>query len=191
MHKLTPFIFVLFIGYFMFVQPQSSHAQMGSMMGQTQKQSEGSTQQHEEHQTLDQVLPILLERYGVSSIKDIDCNQITDQDFAMAGDAVMEDIHPGEAHEQMDTMMGGEGSSSLETMHIQMGKNYLGCEDFSTNIGMMSRGVGVSMPMMQGYLGQIGWTGNLTSFLLIIDSLLFPVLLIVLIRYFWRRADKK
>ena len=60
----------------------------------------------------------------------------------------MEQMHPGEAHELMDEMMGGEGSDSLKQMHIQMAKRLYCNEDVS---GMMGSGGMVGMmPMMMG-----------------------------------------
>ena len=55
----------------------------------------------------------------------------------------MEQIHPGESHELMYKMMGGEGSESLRLMHIAMAKR-LYCNDFtdSANYGMMGSGLG-------------------------------------------------
>src|SRR3989338_4638663 len=50
------------------------------------------------------------------------CNELTEDQLEHIGDYLMEQIHPGEAHEVMDKMMGGEGSESLKFMHIAMAK---------------------------------------------------------------------
>ena len=38
------------------------------------------------------------------------CSELNDTQLEMIGDYYMEQIHPGEQHEYMDAMMGGEGS---------------------------------------------------------------------------------
>ena len=52
----------------------------------------------------------------------ITCDKLTDEQLETIGEYYMEQMHPGEAHELMDEMMGGEGSDSLKQMHIQMAK---------------------------------------------------------------------
>ncbi|PIS04680.1 MAG: hypothetical protein COT81_05155 [Candidatus Buchananbacteria bacterium CG10_big_fil_rev_8_21_14_0_10_42_9] len=100
--------------------------------------------------TVEQALTEVMSSQKAASAADINCSQVTDAQFETLGDAVMELMHPGEAHEQMDLMMGGEGSESLEAMHIQMGQNYLGCntENFDNYFGsggMMGPGMGGGM----------------------------------------------
>ncbi len=49
----------------------------------------------------------------------------------------MELMHPGEAHELMHKMMGGEGSEAVRQMHIQMARSIY-CNEPSTMMhGMM------------------------------------------------------
>src|SRR3989338_2674554 len=74
----------------------------------------------------------------------ISCNSLTDEQLESIGDYYMEQMHPGEAHEMMDQMMGGEGSDSLKQVHIQMAKRLYCNEDVG---GMM--GGGNMMGMMQ------------------------------------------
>ena len=78
----------------------------------------------------------------------ISCDKLTDEQLEAMGEYYMEQMHPGEAHELMDEMMGGEGSDSLKQMHIQMAKRLYCNEDVS---GMMGSGgmVGL-MPLMMG-----------------------------------------
>ena len=47
-----------------------------------------------------------------------DCSTLSDSQLEAIGEYYMEQMHPGESHELMDAMMGGEGSESLRQMHI-------------------------------------------------------------------------
>ncbi|MBI2100985.1 hypothetical protein HYT53_00045 [Candidatus Woesearchaeota archaeon] len=95
------------------------------------------------------------------------CPSLNENQLEIIGDYLMEQIHPGEAHELMDRMMGGEGSESLRLMHIAMAKR-LYCNDISdsVNYGMMGSGLGRGtnyggmMGMMGGNFGY-GMMGNL------------------------------
>jgi len=90
---------------------------------------------------------------AVSEIKDLDCDQVSETQWEDLGEAWMGQIHfdPG-VHERMDQMMGGEGSESLKLMHIQMGQNYLGCNNYHNNPdGIMGSGM-----MTGGMMGMMG-----------------------------------
>lgn len=106
-------------------------------------QTEG-TEPHVE--SVDVVLQEILDRQNVSNLKDLNISKISDDEFEELGDAIMETRHPGEAHEIMDEMMGGEGSESLRQMHINMGKAFFGYyetnyneNDYGMGMGMMGR----------------------------------------------------
>ena len=77
----------------------------------------------------------------------ISCDKLTDEQLEAMGDYYMEQMHPGEAHEIMDQMMGGEGSDSLKQMHIQMAKRLYCNEDVG---GMMGSGGMMGMMNMMG-----------------------------------------
>ncbi len=81
----------------------------------------------------------------------ISCDKLTENQLEAMGDYYMEQMHPGEAHELMDEMMGGEGSESLRQIHIAMAKR-LYCNDISgmTDYGMMGMMGGGMMNMMMG-----------------------------------------
>ena len=83
------------------------------------------------------------------------CSKLTENELEMIGDYLMEQMHPGEAHEAMDKMMGGEGSESLRLVHIAMAKR-LYCNDASgsANYGMMGYGM-MGMGSGQGMVGSI------------------------------------
>lgn len=71
------------------------------------------------------------------------CDKLTNEQLEIIGEYYMEQMHPGEQHEMMDQMMGGEGSDDLKQMHITMGRNFY-CEEN----GMMGM-----MPMMMDMMG--------------------------------------
>ncbi len=52
----------------------------------------------------------------------VQCEKLTEEQLETLGDYYMEQMHPGEAHESMEEMIGGEGSTELKKMHIGMGK---------------------------------------------------------------------
>jgi len=109
-------------------------------------------------------------------------------------------MHPGKSHEYMDRMMarlpaldspasedsgqGGEGSESLRSAHITMGQRYLGCRN-----DLRGRGWHTSMMGMMGGWG--GYGGSMTSFWFVwlVSWVLVNVLLIALIRYFWKKGS--
>jgi hypothetical protein len=91
-------------------------------------------------ESIQEVLGEILEKNNVSTVQELSCDKISEEDLERLGDAVMEQQHPGEAHVQMDAMMGGEGSESLRSIHLSMGESYLGCgERYGT--GMMGGGM--------------------------------------------------
>jgi len=64
----------------------------------------------------------------------------------------MEQMHPGEAHEIMDNMMGGEGSESLKQVHINMAKRLYCNENVYIGYGMMGSW-GMTNMMGRGMMG--------------------------------------
>ena len=117
------------------------------------------------------------------------CNQLADEQLEAIGDYYMEQIHPGEAHELMDNMMGGEGSASLKQVHINMAKR-LYCNEEST--GMMGNGMMGMMNMMRGGGNMMGtnmmggsfgggslWLWSIVGMLFWIAMLVTLVLLII------------
>jgi len=86
----------------------------------------------------------------------IPCDQLSEDQLELMGDYYMEQMHPGKAHEQMDAMMGGDGSDELQKIHIQMARSFY-CGDTSAmktmrmmNGGMMSGGDMMNRGMMGG-----------------------------------------
>lgn len=113
----------------------------------------------------------------------VSCDELTDEQLEEIGDYYMEQMHPGEAHELMDRMMGGEGSESLKQMHINMARR-LYCNE---NVGVMI-GYGGMMPMagmMNGGMmgGAMGSSSLYWDFLNILYVLL--VIGLVILVYLW------
>ncbi len=109
----------------------------------------------------------------------ISCEKLIDEQLEAMGDYYMEQMHPGEAHEMMDQMMGGEGSESLKQMHIQMAK-WLYCnEDVG---GMMGGGMmnimGTNM-MGGSFGGGSWWLWSIMGMLFWIALLIALILLII------------
>ncbi len=145
-------IFTLIFSVFALGQVKQAYAQAGSMMGSqaTSTPAQGAMQTA----SVETVLQDILSKQKVSTIQQLDLSKISDDDWEKLGDAVMEQAHPGQAHEVMDQMMGGEGSSTLRQMHINMGKAYLGYGN--NGYGMMGGGF---MGMMSGG-GMMGFGAN-------------------------------
>lgn len=86
----------------------------------------------------------------------VSCDKLNSSQLQLIGDYYMEQMHPGQAHEYMDQMMGGEGSASLNATHIQIAES-LYCGEANTSLtygGMMGM-----MPMMYRYGGGGGMMG--------------------------------
>ena len=70
----------------------------------------------------------------------IGCSNLTNEQLEEIGDYYMEQMHPGESHEYMDRMMGGEGSESLRQVHINLAKRIYCNENIGGMMGMMAGG---------------------------------------------------
>lgn len=116
----------------------------------------------------------------------VPCSELEDDELEMMGDYYMGQIHPGEAHEIMDEMMGGEGSESLKQMHIAMAKRIYCKENFSMGYSMMGGGM---MSMMGGnmmnYGGMMGsgymTTGSAGWWIFSVFSLVFWIALLAIV----------
>ena len=82
------------------------------------------------------------------------CSKLTEKQLEGIGDYLMEQMHPGQAHELMDKMMGGEGSESLKLMHIAIAKR-LYCNEINdvVNYGLMGYGRGTNYGGMMKMMG--------------------------------------
>ncbi|MFH1256768.1 MAG: hypothetical protein V1494_05765 [Candidatus Diapherotrites archaeon] len=103
------------------------------------------------------------------------CSSLNDGQLEAIGEYLMEQMHPGEAHELMHQMMGfEEGTPEHDAMHINMAE-HMYCGNFTSTeyagySGMMN-GYGYSTPygmmgvngMMQGYYANNGGVENTPS----------------------------
>ena len=82
----------------------------------------------------------------------INCDKLSNEQLESIGDYYMEQMHPGEAHEIMDNMMGGEGSESLKQVHINMARRIYCNENIYIGYGMMGSG-GMMNMLGRGMMG--------------------------------------
>ncbi len=173
-------ISAIFMASFLVVSNASAQGMMGSW------QNTGTTTQFTQDANISAALQDIYKNQNVSSQSQLDCAKVGDVQFEKLGDAYMEAVHPGQAHTYMEQMMGGEGSATLKTAHVNMGRAYLGCWSNynatpltmpmmggagmmfvpSNNAGqqgwgMMGRGFGSGWNMMGGY----SWFGLITMVL--------------------------
>ena len=94
------------------------------------------------------------------------CNTLDNDQLEAIGDYIMEQMHPGEQHEVMENMMGGDGSETVKLAHIKMAQhmycgNYSYGKDKDTGMmngcGMMSSRTGITRNnMMSGMMNMMG-----------------------------------
>lgn len=121
----------------------------------------------------------------------VPCSELTEGQLEHIGDYLMEQIHPGEAHEAMDEMMGGEGSESLKFMHIAMAKraycnDYSGMADYGM-MGMRGYGTGTNYGGMMNMMGTNLGYGMMGSYGWGFSGVLYFILLIglIILVYLW------
>lgn len=90
---------------------------------------------------------------------EIPCDALSDEQLELLGDYYMEQMHPGEAHEFMDEMMGGEGSESLKNMHINMAKRLYCGEPGMMGFSNPRTNGGINMMGGYGMMSGVGWFG--------------------------------
>ncbi len=134
---------------------------------------------HMETSSVEDMMDSMMAEQNISGLEQLNCNKIPASEFEELGDAVMERmVGNSELHDQMDAMMGGEGSASLTQMHVAMGKNWLSCTSFQ---GMMGNNM---MPMMMRMMGNYYpsyYTGYNTAFLFAILGWGLVIVLIVIL----------
>ena len=133
------------------------------------------------------------------------CSELTAEQLETIGDYYMEQLHPGEQHEYMDTMMGGEGSESLKQMHIAMAYRFY-CSGLSNEATQYYGMIGSKYGMMGGMMGSVfggmmgssfgGMMGPSTMYNSYglwggLNQILFTVALIVAIGFFALKISKE
>ncbi len=112
----------------------------------------------------------------------ISCDKLSNEQLEAIGDYYMEQMHPGEAHEMMDNMMGGEGSESLKQVHINMARRLYCNENIYVGYGMMGGGMMGGYP--QGYSYSNGYWN-------IFWILLFAAVIFLIVWIVYRFGIKK
>lgn len=151
--------------------------------------------------SIDNILSDIRKEQGLKDSYKINPDKVNPQLLEELGDAVMEKmIGNHDRHEQMDQMMGGEGSPNLIAMHQRIGYNYLAgyinnYQDMMKYSGMISEYPAKTtdnfkggFPMMwnrYGMMNGFGWTGYLIGIiiLIIIGLTIFFVIKLVLKKY--------
>src|SRR3989338_3614375 len=122
----------------------------------------------------------------------IGCDKLTDEQLESIGDYYMEQMHPGEAHEIMDNMMGGEGSESLKQVHINMAKRLYCNENVYIGYGMMGSW-GMTNMMGRGMMGSYpsSYAYNNYGYWNIFRILLFAAVIFLIVWIIHRFGIKK
>lgn len=118
----------------------------------------------------------------------VPCEDLTNEQLEEIGDYYMEQMHPGEQHEIMDEMMGGEGSESVKQMHIQIARNIY-CNESNQNMMWMMNmmgGYGMAYGMMDGYNMMYGYAGFGW-----LNQILLTIVLVLLILVLYKMYTKK
>jgi hypothetical protein len=122
-----------------------------------------------------------MKQQNVTSLSLINCSKVSDEDFEMLGDSIMEKmIGNRELHEQMDAMIGSKSSESLKEMHIATGKNWLGCgNEFK---GMSRSMMSNMMNMMAYHFSPIYYSSlNYIFVMLVLGWILFFISITILV----------
>src|SRR3989338_838496 len=86
----------------------------------------------------------------------ISCDKLADEQLEEIVDYYMEQMHPGEAHEMMHKMMGGENSEFVKLMHITMAKSiYCGENTMMQGVGGYGMGGSGGMMSMMNMMSQM------------------------------------
>lgn len=89
--------------------------------------------------------------------QNVSCQSLTQDQLEKIGDYYMEQMMPGQAHKNMEQVLGGEGSESLRQAHIFMARRWY-CGD-ATGYGMMGMMNGTAYGYGQGQ----GYTNNIAN----------------------------
>ena len=141
----------------------------GAQMGQVNKTYPNSN--------ITAALQDIYNTQGITDQSKLSCSKVTDVQFEKLGDAVMGSGISEQQHAQMENMMGGEGSVTLNQAHLTMGRSYLGCwsnyNSGPVSISMMNSGFSdrysesANRPwgMMGDFHGNYFWLGSVIMIL--------------------------
>ena len=134
--------------------------------------------------SIDNILSDIRGEQGLKDVDKINPDKVNSQLLEKLGDAVMEEMTGNhDRHEQIDQMMGGEGSANLTAMYQRIGYNYLagninGYQDMMKYSGMMneypaktSNNFKGEFPMMWNryeMMNGFGWIGYLIEIIILI-----------------------
>src|SRR3989344_2930399 len=119
----------------------------------------------------------------------IDCKSLSNPQLEILGEYYMEQMHPGESHEIMDNMMGGEGSESLKQVHINMAKRLYCNENVYIGYGMTGSG-GMMNMMGRGGSYPASYDYSNYSYWNIFWILLFAAAIFLIVRIIYRFGIK-
>ncbi len=105
----------------------------------------------------------------------ISCDKLSDEQLEALGDYFMEQMHPGELHEKMDEMMGGEGSETLKQVHINIAKSFYCGEHDAMPMEMMD------MVMGRGMMAGSNMMGNNYPFRITLNLILTILIIVALV----------
>jgi len=166
-----------------------------------------SPKAHAQDRAVGEIVEEIKQAQGVERAEAIDPDQVSDATLAELGEALMSVMMPNERqHEFMDSMMGGEGSESLEAMHRSMGYSYLsgdGPRGWDRRLwdrgwgGMMGPGMmgpgGAWSPGMMGSRwnrgGMHGWGGGAWVWVLVAVLSIAVIVLVALLIARGRRSS--
>ncbi len=108
------------------------------------------------------------------------CDELNSEQLEKIGDYYMERMHPGEAHEYMDRMMGGEGSESLKQVHINIARRIYCNENVG---GMMGGGMMGNYYQNPQYnnASSYSFRGFETFFYIILTLVIVVIILVVIL----------
>lgn len=117
----------------------------------------------------------------------ISCDKLTNDQLEIIGEYMMEQMHPGEAHEQMHASMDiEEGTEAEEEFHINIAKSM-----YCQQGGMMNMAMGENMMgnnIMYGGFGALGFLWMLLGLVLFVGA---AILIWLLVIKFWKELKKR
>ncbi len=121
----------------------------------------------------------------------ISCDELKNEPLEAIGEYYMEQMHPGEAHELMDNMMGGEGSQSLKQVHINIAKRLYCNDNVYVGYGMMNSGSIISM-MGGGMMGNSPLNyGSANSYGTIFWTVLLSIIICLMVWMIYRLSMRR